>query len=951
MVSGVKGCHPNTGKADGTTPKTALPTSCTDWITTTDEKMKKKKKKGGKTSSLLCHSAFFVDVEKKFRSSAMTSGKICKAPPEDSENIPEDCTLWGVSPGRICNAEDFRRIGQFVNSWGTHYVTEGTFGGEMRVDVQTKKDRRALGAYQASTEQTANAAFEALWSTSILDFLHSDSGAADADALDTEDAKQTEGSNRADKQKHVNPFAHADSLNGALSPMWDAFASGSQKTTDTEHAKLERHGVERIGITFEGGEDIPAPTGKLQAKDVRRWAKSLSSRPKILQNSMEVVPISVLFSHPSVYARIQEMAAEDAKGDAKKVKAFAAKLSKSLYRKRRTLENYLRWWQLEAAQTGKDLDAHSRMLAEQRHLLRRLQAIPRKFLDSARTMSVSGTELQAQASETEDGVAVEAGSKTLPIHPVSAASGAGSAFFLTGSDNAAQSEEMRASELLVSHAVLYVDTQQQYLEACKESCRLTRSISERKTLMYGSFVLSLDRRYDAPLPRQYDVHKRTRVHRQTLASLTACYEECQQGQDDIAQSSQAINEDVTDPLGIQLSETFFKGAENICPVCIGLVGHTAQSVLDMGRGFTDNREVCSNLPMMTLLDRSLNNVDAILDDMNEHSVRKKRAAMLTCMGLSLRLEQKIMEILSASGQFYMAQPTLFKVVQQLMRRQERPDPDALASKMCNAFAHCSSDAQRPIDNQLEDAETDLSDAEDKLQRLEVNRDEQREQLKTVKSVKMSKENQQAAEQSVKALEAKVKEGKKALQNQEKALKELKESQQSFDKAEQLNEEKCRFVCLRATAWGKEYEKTRNFHPQDVREDPLNEKIAARSTEPCGLTALIPRTKKKGCDTGCTNKLCLWNAGRACLRMGAGASFLEVFEAHRSHLRHSHRRAGIQKSEASERVSVERASAPKKKSSKPSNGKTLICDSRWLQYQGEYIDVELPYVQGRRLARL
>merc|ERR1711871_1615061 len=249
----------------------------------------------------------------------MKSNKICAKPPEDLTEPPKDCMQWGMSPGRICNSGDFRRLGSFVESWGTHYVTEGTFGGEMRVDVQTKKDRRFVGGAQASTEQTANSAFEALWSSSILDFLHTETD----DSIDSGDSDGTDSSpqallsrsgrrqsEEASRTRKVGPFDSPESLNGALSPMWDAFAAGSQKSTAVETSNLEHQGVERIGITFEGGEDIPALTGKLQARDVRRWSASLANRPKILPKSMSVSPISVLFDHPDVYDHIRNKASQ-----------------------------------------------------------------------------------------------------------------------------------------------------------------------------------------------------------------------------------------------------------------------------------------------------------------------------------------------------------------------------------------------------------------------------------------------------------------------------------------------------------------------------------------------------------------------------------------------------------------------------------------------------------------
>ena len=32
------------------------------------------------------------------------------------------CTAYGLDLGNVCNANDMKRLGQFVSRWGTHYV-------------------------------------------------------------------------------------------------------------------------------------------------------------------------------------------------------------------------------------------------------------------------------------------------------------------------------------------------------------------------------------------------------------------------------------------------------------------------------------------------------------------------------------------------------------------------------------------------------------------------------------------------------------------------------------------------------------------------------------------------------------------------------------------------------------------------------------------------------------
>jgi hypothetical protein len=76
-----------------------------------------------------CKSKFFLSMPKNLLSKAYSSSDItqCKTDEEIKKAKsagPSDaaCTAYGADLGNICNANDMKRLGQFVSRWGTHFV-------------------------------------------------------------------------------------------------------------------------------------------------------------------------------------------------------------------------------------------------------------------------------------------------------------------------------------------------------------------------------------------------------------------------------------------------------------------------------------------------------------------------------------------------------------------------------------------------------------------------------------------------------------------------------------------------------------------------------------------------------------------------------------------------------------------------------------------------------------
>ena len=63
-------------------------------------------------------------LSKAYSSSDITQCKTDEEIKKAKSAGPSDvaCTAYGADLGNICNANDMKRLGQFVSRWGTHFV-------------------------------------------------------------------------------------------------------------------------------------------------------------------------------------------------------------------------------------------------------------------------------------------------------------------------------------------------------------------------------------------------------------------------------------------------------------------------------------------------------------------------------------------------------------------------------------------------------------------------------------------------------------------------------------------------------------------------------------------------------------------------------------------------------------------------------------------------------------
>jgi len=214
-----------------------------------------------------CVSKFFKDVTADLLTKASNTFKICPNTKKlGKPDTNRKCITFGHDEGNICNAYDLKRIGAFVDKWGTHIVTGGEFGGSFSQLVQTKKDspwkQAVTGQEKVFNFPETN--LPGLEATTALRGLAFSSPS----------------------------FPHSFPYN----------SSGLLSTTELRHTVEERTGLEDMGIQslryhFEGGTKIPVSTEKLYVDDVRQWIDSLPDSPSVLQHTLQLAPIYELFNH------------------------------------------------------------------------------------------------------------------------------------------------------------------------------------------------------------------------------------------------------------------------------------------------------------------------------------------------------------------------------------------------------------------------------------------------------------------------------------------------------------------------------------------------------------------------------------------------------------------------------------------------------------------------------
>ena len=449
-------------------------------------------KKGQETLKKECDTRFFLKGNEKLMSKTYKLTEICKdstATEAARKAGPSaaKCRAHGVDLGTICNAHDLGRLGKFVARWGTHFVESASFGGEMEVSVQMRKDRMRTGMAgttvgdqdfrdatdhgrrtarrtalpsSASTSASASAsASDEMSADAVIDEGHA------AAVLEPQDSTTLASSGGGGERVETD---RRSSINSVLDAM---FASGVELGQDVRRARLSSGGIENIAISFVGGTDMPATESSVTRKEISDWSKTIGASPALLKRTMTLRPLFELMDHPSVYDAITRRAkftrknSEMKEKDMKKKKLFIKSMKKSLARKKILLENHLRWYLAKSEALGTALDRSSAARVKAEH---ELQAMGRTVQDWVEAVLHDDTSRQRSSLDT-----------VLRDESISLRGRITNA----RSDQIKSTEEDEKSQKMLSYIMQYRRSQERFDKLCKVKCERDGDVVELKNLM------------------------------------------------------------------------------------------------------------------------------------------------------------------------------------------------------------------------------------------------------------------------------------------------------------------------------------------------------------------------------------------------------------------------------------------------------------------------------------
>ena len=342
-----------------------------------------------------CQSKFFMTLPQQLESKNYKLTETCKdaKAAEDAKLAgpgQATCTAHGVDLGTICNAHDMSRLGRFVSRWGTHFVESASFGGEMEITVQMRKNRPSSSSSSSTTMPTVNdmnirsatdhGRHLIRPTSTIADTL---SNVQSMSILEPQDSSILAGSSGSDKITSTSTST-TEGINGALNAM---YASGVELGQDVRRAQLLDNGIENIAISFVGGTSMPATESSVTRKEIQEWSDSIKSSPALLRKSLVLRPLFELMDHPSVHESVLRRSKFKEDGvtvetNVEQQKLMTLRLKKSLARKRKVLENHLRWFMVKSEALGTALDRSTAARVKSEHQLKVMSRTVQDWVDA-----------------------------------------------------------------------------------------------------------------------------------------------------------------------------------------------------------------------------------------------------------------------------------------------------------------------------------------------------------------------------------------------------------------------------------------------------------------------------------------------------------------------------------------------------------------------------------------
>lgn len=630
-----------------------------------------------------------------------------------------------------------------------------SFGGEMEVSVQMRKDRGNHVVNDMTTRSTTDHGartvdLSASSASALNGVLSDDANAAatlepQSSFVRAEDAKST-----------TTATSNAGAINGVLDAM---YASGVELGQEVRRARLSSNGIENIAISFVGGSAIPATENSVTRSEISKWSESIATSPALLRKSMSLRPLFEIIDHPSVHEALVKKSKVKKDGkteeeDKEVVKKNLKKFTSVLARKKLLLENHLRWFMAKSEALGTALDATASARIKSEHQLRIMSRTVQDWVDVVLKEGTTGT---TTASRTVDSIVRDSSSG---LRGITAAR----------TDQVQATLEEEKSQEMLTYVMQYRRAASKFEKYCKIKCDKENDAVHLKNVMYGRVRMSSTGSVDGKTAAPSGLSGDTLGKDITDSKFTSkrirdrCLADCGNQKSisvhtsrNLMTAEQIEDQNLNGAVGTSYdlsTEAFFAGVQGACTVCNGMVRTVVSGSLPVLSGSAvDPRDICRNHlfaasnedlsnPRSTEynLDDDMANANSdsgsdeddeannVLDPsgsgelLNERTVRRHGTAI--CLGIVNELEDRMRHELQEHGFATALRDRLVDLVRLWKSHSKNSSPKKMGLSICKRFVQCTTDEltggldSEQSDNFLVAAKENAQRAQSAIARLE-----------------------------------------------------------------------------------------------------------------------------------------------------------------------------------------------------------------------------------------
>ena len=631
-----------------------------------------------------------------------------------------------------------------------------SFGGEMEVSVQMRKDRGNHVVNDMTTRSTTDHGARTMdlsaSSASALNGVLSDDANAAAilepqsSFVRAEDAKST-----------TTATSNAGAINGVLDAM---YASGVELGQEVRRARLSSNGIENIAISFVGGSAIPATENSVTRSEISKWSESIATSPALLRKSMSLRPLFEIIDHPSVHEALVKKSKVKKDGkteeeDKEVVKKNLKKFTSVLARKKLLLENHLRWFMAKSEALGTALDATASARIKSEHQLRIMSRTVQDWVDVVLKEGTTGA--TTDASRTVGSIVRDSSSG---LRGITAAR----------TDQVQATLEEEKSQEMLTYVMQYRRAASKFEKYCKIKCDKENDAVHLKNVMYGRVRMSSTGSVDGKTAAPSGLSGDTLGKDITDSKFTSkrirdrCLADCGNQKSisvhtsrNLMTAEQIEDQNLNGATGTSYdlsTEAFFAGVQGACTVCNGMVRTVVSGSLPVLSGSAaDPRDICRNHlfaasnedlsnPRSTEynLDDDMANANSdsgsdeddeansVLDPsgsgelLDERTVRRHGTAI--CLGIVNELEDRMRHELQEHGFATASRDRLVDLVRLWKSHSKNTSPKKMGLSICKRFVQCTTDEltggldSEQSDNFLVAAKENAQRAQSAIARLE-----------------------------------------------------------------------------------------------------------------------------------------------------------------------------------------------------------------------------------------